>query len=491
MLLAGVGFTLAPQQKPAQAEQEVDSTATSGTASSVVAHRMDAVINEASAPAAMWGVFVMDASSGEVLYQRNANVPFMPASTNKLLTTATALDALGGDFRYETTLFFDGMVEDATLRGDLILKGSGDPTFGSPDMSGPDPLRQWARRLAEMGVTRIEGRLIGDDDAFDDRPYAEGWDIDYITSQSSRLIGFSMGGLSYRNNLAEVMVKGNDPGNLAEIAQQPPDFLTIKNQLDTASRSRGRAIRAERRLGNESVTLSGSVPRGFDGGLIVPVTDPTAFSLQSFVYHLRQVGIDVQAEVIDIDDLESDKKPTYESARPLFVTYSPPLHKILSIINKESHNFYAEQVFRSFGWEGTAAGAEARVKALLGRAGVSTDGLSIRDGSGLSRKDLVTPEAMGRLLAYMYKNADREAFQTTMAKAGEPGTTLSYRLGGLPVRAKTGSLAYVRALSGYATSPQGEPLVFVVMANHYTAPDYAVSQTIDRLVMALASAGPA
>lgn len=453
-----------------------------------LADRIEQIIAGQEAEQAIWGIYVQDIASGRVLYSQNAEKVLMPASNQKLLTTATALDALGSDYRYQTTLFFDGETQGPVLQGDLILEGAGDPTFGSIEADGGDPLRAWARRLAEMGVQRIEGRLIGDDDTFSDRPYAEGWDIDYLTHQSSRALGVSASGLSYNDNVVEIQITATSPGEAPRITMRPTNYLDIRNQLTTSSRRRGISVDTDRNIGTETIILSGSVPRSYRGTIVMPVTNPTTFALHSFKQYLQEAGIQVDAPVVDIDELE--QQPQYEDARPLFVHLSPPLAEIIALTNKESNNYYAEQLFRTFGWGGTAEGAERRTKALLSRAGVDTDGLSIRDGSGLSRKDMVTPQALGQLLAYMYRHEAAGAFLASLPEGGERESTLQYRLSGTPVQAKTGSLEYVRALSGYIDPGTAHPLAFVIFANNFTVPSYRVVQTIDRIVMELATARP-
>ena len=447
--------------------------------------RIGDIISRADAEAAFWGIYIQDLNTGRVIYRRNADKTMLPASNQKLLTTAVALDALGGDFRYETTLHFDGKVDGSVLRGDLILEGSGDPTFGSDEMPGEDPLRQWAADLAGMGVTRIEGRLIGDDDVFDDNPYAKGWDIDYVLTQSSRKLGISTCGLAYRDNVVSVKVRAGRVGAAPTLTTYPEGYLDVRNDAMTHARRRGDAIRVRRTLGTEYVQLYGSVARTYRGTVEVPVANPTAFTLYAFKHHLEAAGIEVDAEMTDIDAL--DKKPDYARAEPLFVHLSPTLSEIVREVNKKSNNFYAEQLLRTYGWGGSVRGAEQRIKEFLDHAGASTGGLSIRDGSGLSRKNMVTPEAMGHLLAYMYRHPERDAFANSLAAGGEPKTTLRSRLDDVPVRAKTGSLEFVRALSGYTVTPDGRPVAFTLFANNYATPSYRITRAFDEIVRTLAT----
>lgn len=445
---------------------------------------IDRILEQTQNRPAFWGLYVEELSTGEALYSHNADHLFVPASNEKVFTTATALDALGRDYRYQTKLLFDGTVDDTELKGDLILEGSGDPAFGSSEIRRGDPLQQWAQRLADMGVTRVEGRLIGDDDVFDNKSYNEGWDVDYMTSQASRLLGVSVGGLSYRDNLVRVRIRSSQPGQAPTVTTHPSDYLDIQNHATTAPRRRGRAIEVNRAFGEEAIQISGSVPSGYAGTIFVPVTDPTHFTLYNFKETLEEAGIDAEElELVDIDELRP--KPEFEGAQPLFVHLSPPLSELLSVINKESNNFYADQVFRSFGYAGSAEGGENRVKALLRRAGADADAVSIRDGSGLSRKNLMTPKAMVKLLAHMREHSEQEVFLRSLPEGGEAESTLRFRLQEVPVRAKTGSIELVRTLSGYTTTAEGQEVAFAFFANNYAAPSYLIVQTFDRIVRAI------
>lgn len=134
-------------------------------------------------------------------------------------------------------------------------------------------------------------------------------------------------------------------------------------------------------------------------------------------------------------------------------------------------------------------GGAQRVKSLLGRAGISDPQIAIFDGCGLSRKDLVTPRAMVELLDYMAHHKNGQVFMSTLAKGGEPRSTLAGRLGGVPVQAKTGSIDFVRALSGYTATPDGHPVAFAIFVNNFTGPSYEITQTIDEVVRTVATGG--
>jgi D-alanyl-D-alanine carboxypeptidase/D-alanyl-D-alanine-endopeptidase (penicillin-binding protein 4) len=451
-----------------------------------LADRVDDLLRRWDVDEAFWGIAVYDVEAEEMIYSRNPQQSFLPASNQKLITSATALDVLGSTHRYETVLHYDGTTEGAVMSGDLILEGSGDPTFGSTQVRGEDPLRVWSERLAEMGVERIEGRLIGDDNAFDDRPYPEGWTVNYITDQKGRYMGNSAGGLSYRDNVVPVTVRATSPGASPRVVVQPSGVVSVDNRAETSARWRGSTLRITRTFSTNELVLTGSVARSYDGSVAVPISDPTDFTLQSFVKRLNEAGIETDLQIVDVDALET--RP--ERGAPLFVEYSRPLAEIAAVVNKESNNFYAEQIFRSYGWGGSARGAARRSEAFLQEAGINTQKVLIHDGSGLSRKDLVTPEAMVQLLAHMTDHQEREAFLASLPRGGENNTTLDYRLADTRVQAKTGSLEFVRALSGYTERANGNRVAFALFANNYTGPSYRISRTIDDIVRAVAASTP-
>jgi len=213
------------------------------------------------------------------------------------------------------------------------------------------------------------------------------------------------------------------------------------------------------------------------------VSNPASFVLHSFERRLEDAGIETELVHTSLDTL--DTIPRQDT--PLFVEFSPPLSDIVSTINKESDNFYAEQVFRTYGWDGSARGAVRRTETFLRSVGIDTRRLQISDGSGLSRKDLLTPRAMGELLVHMTEHPEYDTFLSSIPEGGERNTTLSYRLSQTSVQAKTGSMESVRSLSGYVERSDDRQVAFVLFANNYTGPSYQITGTIDAIVRAIAS----
>ena len=442
---------------------------------------IDEILSDPDLPSAFWGLVVHDARTGRVILSRNADKNMLPASNLKLFTTATALDALGPTFRYTTRLYLLGEVSpDGTLRGDLVIRGSGDPTFGSSGQG--DPLQDWAEALAAAGVRRVDGRIVGDDDVFEDARYGEGWDVTHIATEA---YAPPAGGLVWGDNLVSVQIRAGAVGQAPSFESDPAGFATVTGDLTT--RSGGGRLDVERTLGTDTFVLRGGVPAGYRGTLRVPVANPTLFAVHAFAQALQEAGVDVsRAERVDVDD--TDRKPGYDGAEPLRAYISPTLAEIVDRINRESDNLYAEQVFRTLGG-GTVARAADRVEAFVDGAGVDADGLSIVDGSGLSRKDLVSPASLAAVLRTMRTHPAGRVFLRSLPEGGGSGSTLRNRLGGVPVRAKTGSLQAVRCLAGYVDGPNGTPYVFVLMANNYTASSGQIAGAQDAIVRALAAGG--
>ncbi len=458
--------------------------ASTSAAEAAMRNQISAILDDEARPGANWGIYVRNLSTGQVVYSRNANQSFVPASNQKVLSSALALEVFGPDHRFKTELHFDGQAEGTVLRGDLTIRGSGDPTFGSILYPG-DPLARWARQLADLGFTGFQGRIVADARVMPNEPYNAGWDIDYIATSHWAP---AASGLSYSDNLVFVEIAGTSAGNDAEVNVRPAGYVNVVGTVGTRSGRGFSPMRIDRTIGTNDIVIDGSVTARYRGTVRLPVHDPALFTVHAFAERLRGAGLDVQAEIIDASTLEDG--PEYGDD-PLFVHVSPPLIDILAIVNQRSNNLYAEQVFRAASASGTARGSAQRLVSMLQSADVSTRGLAVRDGSGLSRKNLITPETMGGLLAHQYSSDHRDAFVSTLARGGQPNSTLQFRLGGVPIWAKTGTIEHVRTLSGYVVGPGDTPYAFVLFANNFTVSPSAIGQVQNDIIEAIVRGGGA
>ncbi|MEM1092983.1 MAG: D-alanyl-D-alanine carboxypeptidase/D-alanyl-D-alanine-endopeptidase [Bacteroidota bacterium] len=464
--------------------------------------QVDAIVADTAFANAWWAVHVVDPATGAVVYSHNADKSFIPASNTKLYTTYAALQALGPDFVYETPLYYSGTIQDGVLQGNLIVRGSGDPTIGGRFNDGDRTatFRAWADALKAMGIVRIEGDIIGDDDAFDDQALGYGWSWDdelfYYSAET--------GALSFNDNCVDFELKATDVGAPAAISWAPHNtsFVTVHN----TSRTIDAALRidedyARTRDGN-AFTLGSLVPAEQTDVESLSVHNPTAFFLHVFREVLLQESIAHNGRIVDIDDMAI--KPTYAPETTTLVSThrSPPLAEIISVVNKRSQNLYAEQLLKTLGGlpiddglalgeDELAMGSAARGIALSrmyhGAAGVDTSRIQLVDGSGLARQNLVSATMTTDLLVAARSLPDTAYANTyirSLAVGGQEGT-LRYRFNSADaptVYAKTGTVGNASALSGYLNPFSARPLVFAIMVNHYTVPTRLARQAQDRII---------
>lgn len=454
---------------------------------------------------AFWGIEVTNLRTGQSLFRHNVNYVFAPASNVKLLTAAAALRRLGPEYHYETTLHVDGPIRNGVLRGNLIVRGSGDPTVGGYHQR-EDPtrvFRQWADSLEAEGIARIAGDIIGDDDPFSDVPLGEGWswdDVPYDYSAES-------GGLVFNTNTIDLEVTGRFPGAPARISWAPfeTDFVQVVNRSRTVPRDSSSDEAYDRPSDANTFTVRSTVHPGETQDESLAIRDPTGYLTHVFREVLLRKGIAVDGAGADVDRMPI--KPDYDvdSVRRVATYRSPPLREVVRTMNHESQNLYAEQLLRTLAvvnppdttsdelTTGSAALGALAVASELAEVGVDTSRVQIVDGSGLSRQNYVSPRAMTRLLEHMWVEATPEwsaAFYQSLPTGGEEGT-LEYRFQfGAPARgnvqAKTGTLSNVSALSGYVESETGAPLSFVIFCNHHLTDSDAVRAAQDAIVNALA-----
>lgn len=496
-----------PIAAPARAQRRPPRPAADASAAPLGA-RIDSILDRPAFENGFWGALVEDAATGRVLYARHAGKSFVPASNAKLYTTATALDAFGADYRFTTHLYADGEMNGATLRGDLVVRGSGDPTFGKRHengrvVEGADPLvvfRAWADSLRALGVRRIEGRIVGDDNLFDDVPLGNGWTWDdepyYYSAELSAL--------SFNDNTVDVLIEGTRPGEPARVSWTPAstDYVTVVNRTLTLGAGSPVKEGYARARGGNTLTLTTTLGADKRDPESLTVSNPTRYFAHVLRETLVRAGIEVTGEAADADEV--GMTPDYAAMRPVASHTSPPMGEVVAAVNKPSNNLYAELLLKLVGTraggpaptEDAPMGSHARglaiSRAFYARAGLDTLRLQLLDGSGLARADLVTPEMTVALLRYMRAHpspAVRAAYVSSLPIGGVDGSLRNRLREGRArgnVRAKTGSLGNVSSLAGYVTTRSGRVLAFSLMANHFTEASSAARAAQDAVVEALA-----
>jgi D-alanyl-D-alanine carboxypeptidase/D-alanyl-D-alanine-endopeptidase (penicillin-binding protein 4) len=423
--------------------------------------------------------------SGNVLYAANAQRNFTPASTMKLITTAAVLDALGPQERLRTTLETAGRLDAfGRVLGDVFLVGRGDPSLSGRSTGGRPAFEEMADRLQQAGVRRIEGRLVGHEGYFAGPRRAERWGWGDLVW----CYGTEVSALVFNDNCAQLAAApGERAGEPARVERTPASrYYRVASTVTTSAAGQPEQMVLERDLGSMLFRLSGSVPLGtpgWDGS--VAIEDPARFAATAFAEVLQARGI------VLVGDVVTSAQPLPAGLRVLAAHESPPLAEVLQGINKPSQNLHAEMMLRVLGarvkGRGSAEQGLEAVDDFLRRLRVSTASWSLEDGSGLARTDMVTPHGMVDLMVAMDKHPHRAAYLDSLPIAGVDGT-LAGRMKGTPaegrVRAKTGTLAQTNALTGYATTRQGDRLAFSIVLNHHTAATSGVG-AIDEIVNAI------
>jgi D-alanyl-D-alanine carboxypeptidase/D-alanyl-D-alanine-endopeptidase (penicillin-binding protein 4) len=435
---------------------------------------------------ASWGVAVQSLARNERLFDLNSRTLLVPASVAKLVSVATAADAVGWEYRFTTTVRASGPIESGSLHGDLLVVGSGDPAIGG---RGGDDLSLWIDALKAAGIHRIDGRVIGVDDTFEDpRPgFAWSWDD----------LGYSTGAIFGALNLAEnrltvTVTPGAIAGRPTSLAfNVDAQDLPITNRSITGAAGSAALVWPEMRPGESPLTIAGSVPLGgMPATLNVSAGNPTAWFARLLRRRLIASGIEVAGPAADGDDV-SIAPP---DQAPIIYTYrSHPLSEIARPLLKESINLYAEAVQRlnaSGPLPHTNDQALEGVKQRLTSWGVPAEAYQLVDGSGLSRRDVISPETLLTVLTRMYGPAGTSPWMAALPVAGADGT-LANRMRGTAgennVRAKTGTMSNVRSLAGYVTTHEGEALAFVAIVDNFEGTGAQANSALDTLAVRLAS----
>jgi D-alanyl-D-alanine carboxypeptidase/D-alanyl-D-alanine-endopeptidase (penicillin-binding protein 4) len=456
---------------------------------------------------AMVGIKVSSLESGSVLFEENAHKLLRPASNMKLYTVAAALDRLGPDFHFVTSVYAPAR-PDATgiVHGDLTIYGRGDPSLaarfnGGNYFKGIDDL---AANIVSAGVKRVEGDLVGDETYFSGPQYGSGWEWEDL----QWWYGAEVSALTVNDNALDLSVKpGIQVGAPALITTGPPDpLLTMVNKVVTTPKGTKRDISVYRNLAADELEISGSIAiddKGYSGG--IGISRPALL----FVYLLRsslaQRGVIITGKTRTIGPAMSGAAKNSSGPGALIemaTLQSPPLSLIAAQTLKPSQNLYTELILRTLGKVAAASASTVDasrtsegngievVKTFLREAGVTPATLVLTDGSGLSRNDMITAEATVQLLTYMNRHRYAAAFRDALPVAGVDGT-LRNRFKGTPaennLRAKTGTLSSATSLSGYVRDAAGEQLAFSIIVNNYPEGTDVRAVCIDPIALLLAS----
>lgn len=439
---------------------------------------------------------VMDVKAKRTVAVLNEEMSLTPASTLKAMTTATALSVLGEEYRFTTFLEHDGeLLADGTLRGNLYIRGMGDPTLGSPFMEGAasfeELLNIWQQAVLDAGIRRVEGAVIGDATWLEDDVLARDWEWQDI----GNYYACGAWGLNIHENLYYLYFQQNPRiGGGASVHSIVPEVpgLKVVNEVVSGSPSSGdnayifgapytflRQVRGSIPAGRSLFSIKGSIP------------EPPLLVAQHLHSALQGCGIEVAEKPTTLRRLGG--RAASKERSPLYVHYSPPLREIIRRANHKSVNLYCELLLRVIGKEksgqGSAAAGIAAIKAFWSGRGLPMEGLYLKDGSGLSRSNGISARQLALMLAKTGRDpALFPAFLSSLPVAGQSGTLKSMLRGTAAtgqVAAKSGTMERVRAYAGYITTRSGRLLAFAMIANQFAGSSSAVRQQMERILLDL------
>jgi D-alanyl-D-alanine carboxypeptidase/D-alanyl-D-alanine-endopeptidase (penicillin-binding protein 4) len=443
-------------------------------------------------------VLIVDAATGETLYEKNAAFYFVPASNMKLLTTALALDKLGPNYRFRTTVETNGTLSpEGTLTGDLILVGRGDPNLSNrkfpfdtkEEFDGPPEkvLAELAGQIAARGVKQVSGDIVGDDSYFPRERYPEGWEIDDMVWEYGAAISAIV---VDDNTVTLTLTPGEKAGDLVVAVVEPstPDF-TLKNELTTVGAKEKADLRLTREPGAETVVVRGTLPaKSTPRKLVLAIEEPALHAASLMARLLSERGVTFHGKIRALHEPD----PAEASRTVLAEHISLPLGDTVKLVNKISQNLHTEVLLRtSARQQGRWATPEDLLKfpeEFYARVGIPEGDVIQTDGSGLSRHDMVTPRAFVAILQFAQKQPWFPAYYASLPVAGVDGT-LNERMknSGLAgkIHAKTGSVSHVRTLSGYADTPSGRRLIFSFLGNNQGGKGHEAPGALDGLCVAM------
>ena len=424
------------------------------------------------------GYAVCDMVTGRIVCERNASIALTPASITKIITTATALELLGEDFRFETKLEYDGEITpQGVLKGNLYIKGGGDPSLGSYRIGDPNFLSTWVEIIRKKGIKHIAGSVVADASLFDTEGFLPKW----IWEDIGNYYAAGVYALSAFDNTCRVTLSSGEEGTTPQILSIEPQIegFCLENHLISKNIRSDSAYFYGAPLSNKRY-LYGAVPTNKKSFIIKgDIPNPPLFVATELSKKLALSGIVVDEKPYVVF------KTTANQRKLLYTNYSRKLAEIVKEINHRSNNFYAEHVLKYLALQkepvATLNTAIYLEKKYWENKGISTDGLFLFDGSGLSPSNAVSPMFFVKLLSKMTQSAEFDTFYNSLPVAGESGTVSSFLLGSSlagKVRVKSGSFSQVQCYAGYIS----KRYAFAVMVNNFSCPRKVVKREIEYLL---------
>jgi len=436
---------------------------------------------------------VANAKTGDIIIDYNSGISLTPASVMKVITSAAALELLGPEYTFKTTVGYTGSLNKRSgkLRGNIIILGGGDPALGSNYFSDHyrDFVDNWITEIAKLGIRSIKGRVITDDSYYDYLPVPAKW----LWEDEGNYYGAGAYGLSVFDNTYEIHFKTLSDSSAPVIKEIIPDechFELSNFLISSGTTAEGYVFAAPY---SKNGWLAGKIPVNQDDFVLkASITDPPLLLARILNDKLKARGIRTSGNPTTIR-LESKYKA--DKAVSITETISPPLSDIIEVLNHESVNLFAEHLIKELGKKfrnigSTASGADVIIE-FLKNSGIDTNGMFIEDGSGLSPLNAINTRELVNLLVYM-KNRGKyfTEYYSSFPDAGKDGTLKNYFKDPLfdsRLKAKSGSMTRVRSFAGFFTTISGKKMVFCIIINNYSGPSAKIISGIEENIRELIS----
>ncbi len=446
---------------------------------------------------AHFGFLAINAKTGKIIAEHNSNLGLMPASTLKLITTATALEVLGSKYTFKTRLQYSGSIDTAThtLNGNLYISGGSDPTLGSKyydKQKKYDFINRWINTLQQHKIETINGAIIADASRYSTETAPPKWAWEDV----GNYYGAGANGLTAFDNLYEIHFKSPAlPDKATTLIKTEPVIPNLKiiNEVVSSNSRRDEAfvfaapysylhiIRGNIPKAKEKFTIKGAIP------------DPALYLAQYLRKKMAEQSISCTENPTTVRLLKLKGKFKDEKRHTLHTNYSPNISSIINITNKKSINLFAEHFLNEIGYklkqEGSNNVGRQAIMDFWKTKGMDTDGMHIHDGSGLSRSDAITAKQLVFMLRYMQKSKNYKVFYNSLPVAGKSGT-LKYvgrkTSAAGAIHAKSGSIGLVRAYAGYVSTKAGQELIFSMNIANYNCSSYSARKKLTALMIAMA-----
>jgi D-alanyl-D-alanine carboxypeptidase/D-alanyl-D-alanine-endopeptidase (penicillin-binding protein 4) len=447
---------------------------------------LEKMISDSSMIHASVSFCLVNSLTGEIVKELNSSKSYSQASVMKLVTSAAALEKLGPDYTFKTTVGYRGEIKSGVLKGDIIIKGGGDPVLASPRFPEyySTLFDDWVRAIRETGIKKVSGNVITDDSYYDYNPVPSGWNWEDI----GNYYGAGVYGLSLMDNTLALHFRTGETGSFPLLisADPPESGILFQNRL-TASGNSDNGYVFSSPYGNRG-WINGQIPvNREDFVLRASLTDPPLLAARMLRDKLNGQGIKVKGNALTSRVMI---EKSIENYVPVIVINSPPLKEIIRVLNQESVNLYAETMVKELGkiYTGTGSTDSGKViiRKFLDSLGVETSGMFIEDGSGLSPQNALSSKSLCTLL-YLMKNKGKyfNDYFSSLPEAGKNGTLKTvFRdpvFDGV-LRAKSGTILRVKSYAGYLTAKSGRELIFCIIVNNYTGPQIALVKQIEELL---------